>query len=73
MLIVKITVLLWVIYLIVRYFVRLNVTNIEKLSWTINRNLKWTFGRVIVILLFFINVLLTVISLIWFLFFSGII
>ena len=73
MFIVKTTILMWFLYVIIRYFVKLNISDIEKLNWIINKNLKWTFGRVVVVFLFLINIILTIISLIWFLFISGMI
>ena len=73
MIFVKLAVVAWVLYFIVRFFVSSQISNIERLSIALNGKMKMTPGRVIVFLIFLAAVGLTVASIIWFLFFSGII
>ena len=73
MIFVKLAVVAWILFFIVRFFVASKISNIERLSIALNGKMKMTPGRVIVFLIFLAAVGLTVASIIWFLFFSGII
>lgn len=73
MIFVKLAVVAWTLFLIVRFFVVSQISNIERLSIALNGKMKMTPGRVILLLIFLVAVGLTVASIIWFLFFSGII
>ena len=73
MIFVKLAVVAWILFFIVRFFAASQISNIERLSIALNGKMKMTPGRVIVFLIFLAAVGLTVASIIWFLFFSGII
>lgn len=73
MIFVKLAVVSWILFFIVRFFVASQISNIERLSIALNGKMKMTPGRVIVLMIFLAAVGLTVASIIWFLFFSGII
>ena len=73
MIFVKLAVVAWILFFIVRFFVASKISNIERLSIALNGKMKMTPGRVILFLIFLAAVGLTVASIIWFLFFSGII
>ena len=73
MIFVKLSVVAWILFFIVRFFVSSQISNIERLSIALNGEMKMTPGRVILLLIFLAAVGLTVASIIWFLFFSGII
>lgn len=73
MIFVKLAVVAWILFFIGRFFVASQISNIERLSIALNGKMKMTPGRVIVFLIFLAAVGLTVASIIWFLFFSGII
>ena len=73
MIFVKLAVVAWILFFIVRFFVASKISNIERLSIALNGEMKMTPGRVILFLIFLAAVGLTVASIIWFLFFSGII
>lgn len=73
MIFVKLAVVAWILFFIVRFFVASKISNIERLSIALNGEMKMTPGRVMLFLIFLAAVGLTVASIIWFLFFSGII
>lgn len=74
MTIVKITIVAWVLTFVLRFFVKVNISKKEILHVALNDGkLKMTFGRWILVLLFVASIGLTVASIIWFLFFSGVI
>ena len=73
MIFVKLAVVSWILFFIVRFFVASQISNIERLNIALNGEMKMTPGRVILFLIFLAAVGLTVASIIWFLFFSGII
>ena len=73
MIFVKLAVVAWILFFIVRFFVASKISNIERLSIALNGEMKMTPGRVILFLIFLAAVGLTVASVIWFLFFFGII
>lgn len=73
MIFVKLSVVAWILFFIVRFFVSSQISSIERLSIALNGKMKMTPGRVILLLIFLAAVGLTVASIVWFLFFSGII
>lgn len=73
MTIVKITIVAWVITLVVRFFVSANISKSDLMHYSITGKLKTTPGRVILAFLVVASIGLTVASIIWFLFFSGVI
>ena len=73
MTLVKITIIAWVITLVVRFFVSLNISKSDLIHYSLTGELKTTPGRVIFGLLVIVSIGLTVASIIWFLFFSGVI
>ena len=73
MTLVKITIIAWVITLVVRFFVSANISKSDLMHYSITGKLKTTPGRVILAFLVVASIGLTVASIIWFLFFSGVI
>lgn len=73
MTIIKITIVAWVITLVVRFFVSANISKSDLMHYSITGKLKTTPGLVILGLLAIVSIGLTVASIIWFLFFSGVI
>lgn len=73
MIFVKLAVVAWILFFVVRFFVSSQISNIERLSIALNGKMKMTPGRAILLLIFLAAVGLSVTSIIWFLFFSGII
>lgn len=74
MTIVKITIVAWVLTFVLRFFVKANISKKEILHVALNDGkLKMTFCRWMLVLLFVASNGLTVASIIWFLFFSGVI
>ena len=73
MIFVKLAVVAWILFFIVRFFVSSQISTVERLSIALNGKMKMTPGRWILFLIFLAAVGLTVASIIWFLFFSGII
>ena len=73
MIFVKLAVVVWILFFIIRFFVVSHISYVDRLNIAINGKVRMTPGRAIMLLVFLIAVGLTVASLIWFLFFSGII
>lgn len=74
MTLVKITIVAWVLTFVLRFFVKTNISKKEILHVALNDGkLKMTFWRWVLVLLFVASIGLTVASIIWFLFFSGVI
>ena len=73
MTIVKITIVAWVITLVVRFFVSANISKSDLMHYSLTGKLKTTPGRVILGFLVVASIGLTAASIIWFLFFSGVI
>lgn len=71
MIFVKLSVISWVLFFVIRFFVASQISNAEKLNIVITGRMKITPGRAITAIIFLISVALTVTSVIWFLFFSG--
>lgn len=73
MIFVKLAIVAWILFFVVRFFVSAFISKEEKWILSFGGNLKVTPGRVILILIFYAAVGLTVASAIWLLFFSEII
>lgn len=69
MVFVKLAILLWVAFLIVRWFVSTNVTLEEKVAVAIGKKLKMTFGRWVLVIVFLLALANSFAALVWFLFF----
>lgn len=69
MIFVKIAILLWVAFLIVRWFVSTNVTLEEKVAVAIGKKPKMTFGRLVLVIVFLLALADSFAALVWFLFF----
>lgn len=69
MIFVKLAVLLWVAFLIVRFFVGANVTLEERVSVAIGKKTKMTFGRWVLVIVFLLALADSFAALVWFLFF----
>lgn len=69
MIFVKLMILLWAIFLIIRFFVRANLTLSEKVLIASGGKLsKLTFGRVLLLISFFLALIDSFVALVWFLF-----
>lgn len=74
MTIVKITIVAWVAVFVLRFFIRATISRQDLIHATWNDGkLEMTFWRWVFVLLIFVSIGLTVASIIWFLFFSGVI
>lgn len=69
MIFVKLAVLLWVAFLILRFFVRSNVSLEEKVAVAIGKKIKMTFGRWVTVIVFLLAIADSFVALVWFLFF----
>ena len=69
MIFVKLAVLLWVVFLIVKFFVVANVTLEEKVAVAFGGKLKMTFGRWVLVIVFLLALTGSFSALVWFLFF----
>lgn len=69
MIFVKLAVLLWVAFLIVRFFVGANVTLEEKVAAAVGKEIKMTFGRWAAVIVFLLAIADSFAALIWFLLF----
>ena len=70
MIFVKLMILLWVIFLIIRFFVRANLTLSEKALIASGGKLpKLTFGLVLLLISFCLALIDSFVALVWFLFF----
>lgn len=69
MIFVKLAVMLWVAFLIVRWFVSANVTLEEKVAIAIGNKPKMTFGRWVLVITFLLAIADSFAALVWFLFF----
>lgn len=68
MIFVKLAILLWIAFLIVRFFVRANVTLEEKVVAAIGKKIKMTFGRCVLVIVFLLALTDSFAALVWFLF-----
>lgn len=73
MTIIKITIVAWVITLVVRFFVSANISKSDLMYYSLTGKLRTTPGLVILGFLVVASIGLTFASIIWFLFFSGVI
>lgn len=69
MIFVKLAILLWVAFLIVRWFVSANVTLEERVAVAIGKKPKVTFGRWVLVIVFLLALADSFAALVWFLFF----
>lgn len=69
MVFVKLAILLWVAFLIVRWFVSANVTLEERVAVAIGKKPKVTFGRWVLFIVFLLALADSFAALVWFLFF----
>jgi hypothetical protein len=70
MIFVKLMILLWVVFLIIRFFVRANLTLSEKALIALGGKLpKLTFGLVLLLISFCLALIDSFVALVWFLFF----
>ena len=69
MVFVKLAVLLWVAFLILRWLVGANITLEEKVLVAIGKKLKTTFGRWVTVIVFVLALADSFAALVWFLFF----
>lgn len=65
----KSTILIWVAYFLVKYLVRVNISREEQLKMTLGGRLKLTPERVILVIVFFAAIIISIATLVWFLFF----
>lgn len=70
MIFVKLMILLWVVFLIISFFVRANLTLSEKALIALGGKLpKLTFGLVLLLISFCLALIDSFVALVWFLFF----
>lgn len=69
MIFVKVGIVLWVAFFIVRFFVSASISTIEKITLAYTGKLKMTPMRFIVFILFILAIADSFTALIWFLFF----
>ena len=70
MIFVKLMILLWVIFLIIRFFVKANLTLSEKVLIALGGKLpKLTLGLVLLLISFCLALIDSFVALVWFLFF----
>lgn len=65
----KSTILIWVAYFLVKYLVRVNISREEQLKMALGGRLKLTPERVILVIVFFAAIIISIATLVWFLFF----
>ena len=71
MIFVKLMILLWVIFLIIRFFVRANLTPSQKAFIALGGKLpKLTFGLALLLISFCLALIDSFVALVWFLFFG---
>lgn len=68
MVLVKITILLWILFFVIRFFVRAFMSNEEKSIAAFTGHIKMTPGRVILVTIFLLAIIGSILSVIWFLF-----
>lgn len=70
MIFVKLMILLWVVFLIIRFFVKANLTLSEKVLIALGGKLpKLTFGLALLLISFYLALIDSFVALVWFLFF----
>ena len=68
MVLVKITILLWILFFVIRFFVRDFMSNEEKSIAAFTRHIKITPGRTILVTIFLLAIIGSILSVIWVLF-----
>lgn len=68
MTLVKITILLWVLFFIIRFFVKAFVSNEDKLIAAYTGNIKMTPGCAVLVTIFLLAIIGSILSVIWVLF-----
>lgn len=69
MIFVKLAVLLWVAFLIVRFIVSASVTSEERIAVAFGGKIKMTFGRWVLVIVLMLAITDSFAALVWFLFF----
>ena len=69
MIFVKLMILLWVVFLIIRSFVRANLTPLEEALIALGKLPKLTFGLALLFISFCLALIDSFVALVWFLFF----
>lgn len=69
MIFVKLAILLWVAFLIIRFFVGLQFSVSEKISLQLGQKIKMTFSRWLMVIVFLLALADSFAALIWILFF----
>lgn len=69
MIFVKLSIVLWFLFVIARFFVKSCMTKEEKMILAVTGKMKMTFGRYIMVILFFSAIVNLFAALVWFLFF----
>ncbi len=69
MIFVKLMILLWVVFLIIRFFVKANLTPLEEVLIALGKLPKLTFGLVLLFISFSLALIDSFVALVWFLFF----
>ena len=70
MIFVKLMILLWVVFLIIRFFVKANLTPLEEALIALGGKLpKLTFGLALLLISFCLALIDSFVALVWFLFF----
>lgn len=69
MIFVKLMILLWVVFLIIRFFVRVNLTPLEEVLIALGKLPKLTFGLALLLISFCLALIDSFVALVWFLFF----
>lgn len=69
MIFVKLMILLWVVFLIIRFFVKANLTPLEEVLIALGKIPKLTFGFALLFISFCLALIDSFVALVWFLFF----
>lgn len=69
MIFVKLMILLWVVFLIIRFFVKANLTPLEEVLIALGKLPKLTFGLALLFISFCLALIDSFVALVWFLFF----
>lgn len=69
MIFVKLMILLWVVFLIIRFFVKANLTPLEEVLIALGKLPKLTFGLALFLISFCLAFIDSFVALVWFLFF----
>lgn len=69
MIFVKLMILLWVVFLIIRFFVKANLTPLEEVLIALGKLPKLTFGLALLFISFSFALIDSFVALVWFLFF----